>query len=219
MTNIGIDFSLNSPGICIRENTGNIKFISFFNNSGRSKLKPTLKSHKIHYELEGLNAIELYEYDRGFKSKDFLLRERQKIVDAENIASIITEYILENYIHDDIHIGLEGFSYGSKGNSFIDMVQYNSFLRNKLYENFGDDSIFIFQPSHVKKNAGKGNANKNLMVEYFQKDVLNDIELRKTKFWNWIKEKDIPKNIPKPIDDLCDSYFIMKSLILYKLNL
>lgn len=216
MINIGIDFSLNSPGMCIRDENGEIKFVSFYNDEGRDPDKPILKAHAHHHRYHEEGIIESYPYDRGKKSKDFLIRERQKIEDAALIADLIIEYITENYSYDDINIGLEGFSYGSKGNSFIDMVQYNSFLRRTLYDHLGKDSIFVFQPSHVKKNAGKGNANKHKMVEYFQDDVFNDSELRKTGFWKDLKGKDYSKKIPKPIDDLVDSYFIMKSLLMYK---
>ena len=47
------------------------------------------------------------------------------------------------------------------------------------------------------------------MVKAFQEDVLNDKELRNTKLWNWIKDKDYSEKIPKPIDDIVDSYFIL----------
>jgi hypothetical protein len=112
----------------------------------------------------------------------------------------------------DLKIALEGFSYGSTGNSFIDIVQYNTFLRSRLLNEFGADRIYIVQPSHVKKLAGKGNANKHFMAKAFQEDVLNDSQLRKTKLWNWCKEKDFSEKIPLPISDLIDSYFVLKTL-------
>jgi hypothetical protein len=111
----------------------------------------------------------------------------------------------------NVHVSLEGFSYGSTGNSFIDIVQYNSFLRSALLEIYGSEKISIFQPSHVKKLAGKGNANKHFMIKAFQDDVLNDEDLRKTKLWKYVQGKDFSEKIPKPLDDLVDSYFILKS--------
>ena len=71
------------------------------------------------------------------------------------------------------------------------------------------NKISFFQPSHVKKLAGKGNANKFFMINAFQEDVLNDKDLRNTELWNWINNKDYSKKIPKPIDDIVDSYFIL----------
>jgi hypothetical protein len=59
--------------------------------------------------------------------------------------------------------------------------------------------------------AGKGNANKHFMIKAFQDDVLNDEDLRKTKLWKYVQGKDFSEKIPKPLDDLVDSYFILKS--------
>jgi len=215
MIYIGIDFSLNSPGICIKDQNNEYTFISFYNDRGRDPSKPTLKAFKVHEELLNLNAIIVSTYNRIVSSKIFLNRERQKIVDATQIANSIVSFISNLYPDEDIMISLEGFSYGSKGNSFIDMVQYNSFLRYQLAENFGANSIYVFQPSHVKKIAGKGNANKHYMVKAFQDDVFNDKMLRKTKLWKWCKGNDYSEKIPKPIDDLCDSYFLIKTLEYY----
>lgn len=215
MIYIGIDFSLNSPGICIKDHDNEYTFISFYNDRGRDPKKPTLKAFKVHEELVNNNAIIVNTYNRIVSSKIFLNRERQKIIDANSIANKIVSFIDDLYPDEKIMISLEGFSYGSKGNSFIDMVQYNSFLRYRLAEKFGAESIYVFQPSHVKKNAGKGNANKHYMVNAFQSDVFNDKKLRNTKLWKWCKGNDYSKKIPKPIDDLCDSYFLIKSLELY----
>lgn len=215
MTYIGIDFSLNSPGLCIKNNN-KYKFISFYNNKGRDPSKPTLKAFKIHKELESKEILELITYNRKVSSKDFLTREREKLVDAKMLAGKIIKKIKSICNIKETIIILEGFSYGSKGNSFIDMIQYNTFLRYELFNVFKEDKIFIFQPSHVKKNAGKGNANKNYMLKAFQENLFND--LNDNLFWKWCKGKSYPKNkIPKPIDDLVDSYFLIKSLEL-KLN-
>ena len=47
----------------------------------------------------------------------------------------------------------------------IDLVVYNSFLRIKLLEAFGDDCLVIISPSEGKKNlSGKGNAKKDDMI-------------------------------------------------------
>lgn len=216
MIYIGIDFSLNSPGVCIKDNDGEYTFVSFYNDSGRDPAKPTLKAFKTHEELLEKNALIVNTYNRVVSSKDFLTRERQKIIDANSIANQIVNFIDSLYPNETIKISLEGFSYGSKGNSFIDMVQYNSFLRYRLSEKFGAKSIYVFQPSHVKKTAGKGNANKHYMVKSFQDDVFNDDKLRSTTLWQWCKDKDYSEKIPKPIDDIVDSYFLVQTILKYE---
>jgi len=211
---VGIDFSLNSPAMTIQYDSGMYRFFSFFNYGNnnfweRSENGKIQKAFSIHKELDDLDCAEVHPYNRGVSSKEFLNREREKLVDANMISDLIIYILKEEIVSDDYHISLEGFSYGSKGNSFIDMIQYNTFLRHKLLKEFDINKISFYQPSHVKKLAGKGNANKFYMIKAFQDDVLNDKDLRNTKLWNWIKSKDYSEKIPKPVDDIVDSYFIL----------
>lgn len=210
----GIDFSLNSPGICTQDHTGKYRFITLFNYGNRiwdEEGKKVPKAFSIHKELIDDNTILGFPYYRQVKNKDFLLREREKMTDGQNIAELIANILISMFGTDNHKISLEGFSYGSKGNSFIDIVQYNTFLRNELLNAYKVDNISIYQPSHVKKLAGKGNANKHYMVKAFQDDVFNDKDLRNTKLWKWMKGKDFSEKIPKPLDDLVDAYFILNA--------
>lgn len=214
MIYVGIDFSLNSPGVCIQNGSGEYTFISFFNFGDRElDAKKIPKVYETHRDLALNDTIIAVPYNRLVGSKDFMERERQKLVDGKQIAELIITHILKIRGNTDIKIALEGFSYGSTGNSFIDIVQYNTFLRSRLLNEFGADCIYIVQPSHVKKLAGKGNANKHFMAKAFQEDVLNDSQLRNTKLWNWSREKDFSEKIPLPISDLIDSYFVLKTLV------
>lgn len=208
---IGIDFSINSPGICIKDNN-TYRFISAYNDNGRDPNKPTLKAFKWHEELSSTNCIELRSYDRLVKTKDFQSREIEKFHDSEMIANVILDVVKE-YPADDIYIGIEGFSYGSAGNSFIDLIQYNTRLRIELIKYINNtDRFFIFQPSHVKKTAGKGNCGKPYMFESFKENKINDDLITGNPLWNRLKLEDFNEVIPKPIDDLIDSYFIVKSI-------
>lgn len=208
MTLIGIDFSLNSPALCAL--TGeDYTFISFFNYGGRPKDRPIPKAFKVHKELMELDAIAGISYNRQVKAGDFLLEERLKLTDARLIADMIST---ESAKQPDPLIAIEGFSYGSKGNSFLDMVAYNTVLRHALVEQCGIDRFHVFQPSAVKKIAGKGNANKFYMFEAFRDNKLKDPLLEKHALWQWCQGKEFEKEIPKPIDDLVDSYFIVRAL-------
>ncbi len=210
----GIDFSLNSPGTCTQDHKGKYTFITFFNYGNRiwdEEGRKIPKSFSVHKELMDDKTILGFPYYRQVKDKDFLLREREKLTDGQNIADLISNILITLYGTENHKIALEGFSYGSKGNSFIDIVQYNTFLRNEIVNSWGVENISIYQPSHVKKLAGKGNANKHYMVKAFQDDVFNDKDLRKTKLWKWTQGKDFTEKIPKPVDDLVDAYFILNA--------
>lgn len=210
----GIDFSLNSPGTCTQDNKGKYTFITFFNYGNRiwdEEGRKIPKSFSVHKELMDDKTILGFPYYRQVKDKDFLRREREKLTDGQNIADLISNILITLYGTESHKIALEGFSYGSKGNSFIDIVQYNTFLRNEIVNSWGVENISIYQPSHVKKLAGKGNANKHYMVKAFQDDVYNDKNLRNTNLWKWTQGKDFSEKIPKPIDDLVDAYFILNA--------
>tara|TARA_R100000657_G_C4671190_1_gene115711 strand:- start:901 stop:1560 length:660 start_codon:yes stop_codon:yes gene_type:complete len=215
MIHIGIDFSLNSPGACVQTADGKYHFITFFNYGNRiwdEEGRKIPKAFSVHKELMDDEAILGFPYNRQVTSKEFLPRERQKLEDAGNISSLMVDIFSTLFEGDEVKIALEGFSYGSKGNSFIDIIQYNTFLRKALIDKYSIKDLSVYQPSHVKKLAGKGNANKHYMAEAFQNDVLNDKSLRDTKLWKWCKGKDFSTKIPKPIDDIIDAYFILKAL-------
>lgn len=213
MIHIGIDFSLNSPAVCVKDHKGSYRFISFFNFGDRDwTSKKIPKAFDYHRELSDNNTIMAIPYNRKVGSKDFLENQREKLIDGKSISELITNHLTTFYGTSSVKIALEGFSYGSTGNSFIDIVQYNTFLRSRLLDVYSANNIYIMQPSHVKKLAGKGNANKHFMAKAFQDNVLDDKELEKTTLWQWSKEKDFSEKIPKPIDDMIDSYFIMKTL-------
>ena len=215
MIHIGIDFSLNSPGACVETADGKYHFITFFNYGNRiwdEEGRKIPKSFSVHKELMDNKTILGFPYYRQVKDKDFLLREREKLTDGQNIADLISNILITLFESDKVAVALEGFSYGSKGNSFIDIIQYNTFLRKELIDKYSIENLSVFQPSHVKKLAGKGNANKHYMAKAFQDDVLNDKNLRSTKLWKWTQGKDFSIKIPKPIDDIVDAYFILKAL-------
>lgn len=203
----GIDFSLNSPAICIKT-IDKLKWISLY-NLDRDPAKPTLKAFRLHEDLTATGAIATVRYARQVSAKEFLLSERKKMTDAESISSLIISHLTANSISQ---VALEGFSYGSKGNSFIDMVVYNSFLRQKLVKTYGISNFYVFQPSAVKKLAGKGNGNKSYMFTAFKNNVLQDPLLTESLLWQWCSDKEFGDKIPKPIDDCIDAYFIMKML-------
>ena len=212
MIRIGIDFSLNSPSVCI-DNGNEIKFISFFNTEGYewNRTNP-LKKFKTHNDISGI--VELYPYERHKKQKDWTYAKEQsmKMADAEMMSELIISTLdKHNVLSSDVKISLEGFAYSSAGAAFIDLILFNSFLRKDLIKRIGSENIEIIAPSTAKKLAGKGNADKEFMVNAFINNVLNDDKLINTQLHEYlVNNKPDMKNI-KPIDDIVDSYFIMKS--------
>lgn len=210
MVKVGIDYSLISPAICIYKN-GEYKFISFFDDYGKDWR--TSKSKKFHYHQELSEIMELIPYTRVVEKDSYRDEQSSKMKSAKLMSDIIIKKLKDEIGDDEVIIGIEGFSYGSISSSTLDLAMYNSFLRIKLLETFGDECIVIIAPTEGKRNlSGKGNANKDLMIQSFIENRLNDDELTKTPLWNYCNNNELDFNNIKPIDDLVDSYGILKSI-------
>ena len=85
-----------------------------------------------------------------------------------------------------------------------------------MNKTFGTENMWIFAPMTVKATAGKGNFNKEKMLEAFMN--CDDPILLNSKFFQALK--NTPEEFQnkkgawvKPIDDIIDSYWVMKTLI------
>jgi hypothetical protein len=210
MIKIGIDYSLISPALCIHKD-GEYKFISFFDDYGKDWKTSKLKKFFYHRELSDI--MELIPYTRELDKENYRSEQKTKMKSAKLIAELITNRIKEEVGDDEVIIGIEGFSYGSVSSNTIDLCLYNSFLRLKLLETFGEECIVIISPTEGKKTLfGKGNAKKDDMINSFINNRLEDKELENNPLWKYCVEHDLDFNNVKPIDDLVDSYGILKSI-------
>ena len=210
MIKIGIDYSLISPAICIYKD-GEYSFISFFDDYGKDWKGSKAKTFQYHQQLSGI--IELNPYTREIEKKDYREEQRTKMRAAKMIANKISNRLVELVGDEDVVIGLEGFSYGSISSSTLDLAMFNSFLRIKLLEDFGEDCLIIVSPTEGKKNlSGKGNAKKEDMIQAFINNRINDPDIEKCSFWKFCKENELDYKNIKPIDDLVDAYSILISI-------
>lgn len=147
----------------------------------------------VHYNKNKRPAKMSYE-----------IQERWNILDAiQSVDNII------NNLPDADYVAVEGFSYGSKGNAGLDIAGYAYILRHKLVEKYGADRMFIISPSEIKMNAGKGNAGKELMLQYFLNKT--DAYIISTSLFKYIKDESI-NPVEKPIDDIIDAFWIQEIL-------
>lgn len=210
MIKIGIDYSLNSPSICI-DNGDSLEFISFFNTDGQVwKREKPLKKFHYHNILD--NIIRLVPYSRNTDKTNYQTEQTSKMRDAAYMATLITDTIRECANDYDIVVSIEGFAYASKGAAFIDLILYNSFLRRELLSAFGFDQLVVVAPTEAKKLAGKGNADKEYMIKAFIENRLGDNLLADNPLYKYVAENELDYNNIKPIDDLIDSYWIMRCI-------
>lgn len=164
---VGIDPSINSTGVCIIKG----EEISFYN------IKPNLTRKELELILPENFFFAIYS---KIESHD----EMKKTINFMRIADRVEEIIARG--GDEAHIVIEGIAFGSSSNSVCDLAGLNHIIRSRLV-NYDTE---VVPPAQIKKFAtGKGNANKDLMVEKFKEeyghglDMLIKIDDMADAFW------------------------------------
>ena len=190
---IGIDFSINSTAVVIKDGKDSILFSVVPNYI---KGRAAFKAHDSLSEF-----INIISYEKTETVKNPMLDQSIKLKNADRLSNAIM-YRLSYYETVD-EIRIEGFSYASKGNSFIDLIMFNSFLKLKLIQKFGH-VISVVPPKTLKKKfTGNGNATKCDMIRSFVED-------KKTPFKSALIDMGFIQaegefKVPKPIDDIVDA--------------
>ena len=179
-TIVGIDYSLNSPAVCISTNGGTAFSDCYFYY---------LTSKKKHIGKMLENVI-------GYEHKEF----KSPIERFSNLSSWVL-HILDT-LHKkqkNKHIFIEGYSYGSKGQAVFQIAENCGILKYRLQ--MSPSMLYdTIVPSVVKKYAsGKGNADKQLMYDSFKEHTKKDL----------MKMFDMQK-LNNPVTDIVDSYYIAK---------
>ena len=144
-TIVGIDYSLNSPAICIADNSFDFNKCSFH----------FLTSKKKHIGQFGKNIF-------GYEHKEY----NTPIERFTNISSWALD-IIHKHKKDTAKVFIEGYSFGSKGQAVFQIAENCGILKYRLQlsPSILYDTVV---PSVVKKFAsGKGNADKQLMYNSF----------------------------------------------------
>ena len=208
MNFIAVDFSLNSPGICLYNDKGKkYHFISYMKSGTGTKAEQRLQE-----ELSLLGDVTLVDQPNFTNTESFSSAELLKVKRYDKMADDIINLILQNsFDGDGFTIAFEGTSYGSKmgTNNMIDMAAGAAILKLKLLKTLHPEDILTVAPTTIKKFAGKGNMNKLQLFESFQKNVNEDPILAKSPLWKIVKDLEVGKKIPKPLDDLVDAYFLV----------
>lgn len=213
---IGIDYSLKSPAVTILTNKKNLKHFAF----------PRIRTLKEDYILTLRNSdINITEIEQITNVKCLQENERINSNDAETLAKTICKTI-ETYVDKYSIFAIEGISFASPGNTKIQYAGYHYILRYIIstYFSISYDKIYVYAPMSVKQTAGKGNFNKNQMIEAFMS--ANYDELKTSKLWNDLNDitkieyfqTKKAKHFMKPLDDLVDSYWVLRTFMKKDLN-
>ena len=208
MNFVAIDFSLNSPGICIyNDESKRFHFISYIKEGSGTK-----KEQKLQEEIGLLGDVTLVKQPDFSTSKDFSSIELLKIRRFDTMSNQIINLIL-NVCTDGsgFTIAFEGSSYGSKmgTNNLIDMAAGAAILKMKMLNILRPVDILTIAPTTIKKFAGKGNWNKREVWNSFVENRNENESIDTSEFFKFCDGLVDPedKKVPKPFDDLVDAFF------------
>lgn len=209
MTIIGFDFSINFPAACISHDFKTFKWVAVTNTK--------LSKSYLHF-LEGINFEfpDIQIINLGAKAnhgESYSEIERKKLQNQLLLVNTLIEAVLTKIPQKPIIVGLEGFAYGAKGNSLVDIVQTTGILKKTITDKVLENNLagmFIFSPAELKNAIGaKGNANKFDVFNQFMEDP--KIEAAKNSALAQCLNKyntDLVTSteIKSPFPDLVDSY-------------
>lgn len=208
MTIVSIDFSILYPGIAICKDFKDFKWFSILN----TKVKKSDQAN-FDYLLQNYPNIELGQTTTVRKtSPEYHITERTKLLNYRDLIDKIVDKIILEIGEDEAIISIEGMSFGSKGNSLVDIAQSTGILRHALLTrvlNGEADRLFIFSPSELKNAIGaKGNAGKLDIFNQFKEDPIIPLAkesdlYRAVNTEKWILNGD---KIVSPIIDMVDAY-------------
>jgi hypothetical protein len=207
MNFVAVDFSLNSPGICVyNDKSKKYHFISY--------IKPktgTKQEQKFQEELALLKDVTLIHQPDFTKEEGYSDGELAKVKRYDRMADEIINLIMQNSFEGDgFTIAFEGTSYGSKmgTNNMIDMAAGAAILKLKMLKALKPEDLLTIAPTSIKKFAGKGNMNKLELFSAFQANTIQDQVLAKSDFYKLVSALECGSKIPKPLDDLVDAFFL-----------
>ena len=205
MNFLAVDFSLNSPGICIyNDKSKKYHFVSYMKPGTGTKAE-----QKLQEEISLLSDVTLVNQPDFTNTETFSSAELLKVKRYDKMADDIINLVLQNSFEGDgFTIAFEGTSYGSNGGT-NNMAAGAAILKLKLLKTLNPDDIKTVAPTTIKKFAGKGNMNKLQLFDCFQRNVNEDPILAKSPLWKIVKDLEVGKKIPKPLDDLVDAYFLV----------
>ncbi len=214
MNLVTVDFSLNSPGICIwQSDTNRYHFISY--------LKPgtgTKAEQRRQEEIDTFSDVSLIDQpDWKASVGDYSKNEFAKIIRYKTTADHLIKLITGiTQTTEDYYIAFEGSSYGSKmgTNNIIDMAAGAAILKEQMIARLDVKKLMTVAPTTIKKHAGKGNMNKAALWMAFLNNVCESPELANSPLYKYcVSEIGEVKKVPKPFDDLVDAWFLNHYLL------
>lgn len=208
MTIVSIDFSILYPGVCICKDFKEFKWLAVIN----SKIRKKDQDNFDYLTKEYPNLKIIFTESTRSKDQQYHITERIKLSNYLELIDLVIKAIKEEVKEEKIIVVLEGISFGSSGNSLVDISQATGLLKGEIVKKLLDykiENFFIFSPSELKNAIGcKGNATKIEILQKFKTDpIIESVKssdlYKAVNSEDWIIEKE---KIISPIVDMVDSY-------------
>jgi hypothetical protein len=198
---VGIDFAINSTGICIKFND-EYKYYGLIRKDYKLNKKQKEIVNKFNQPINGIQTIWIDEHKT---SKIYYEREDLNIKDAIYLNNLILDLIKQNIkkTYNNIYIIIEGLSFNSKSNRLVEISGYQFILRSKLHE--VGYNLYIFSPKTIKQIAGSGSLDKEGIMQSF----INQNE--KQDQINTFLNINSTKILQHPFEDMIDAFWAIKT--------
>ncbi len=191
---VAIDFSINSTAIVV-DDSGVRRHLVVLPELGKGA---KFKAHRI---LEP--CVDFVEYGALARSDSYSDREADKLRDAQRMSAAIVDSL--SGMGEPELVTFEGFSFASKGASFIDLIVFNSFAKKAVMDAFRC-KVAVVAPGTVKlRYAGSGVARKPEMYDAFLRR--SDGVIR-SAMYDAVGDYHPDMKVPKPVDDVVDAIAI-----------
>lgn len=153
---IGLDLSINSTGVCVKDDNQCRFYI----------IVPKLTKKQQTHKIPDLKYIVYEKFEQG---DDYASKEYFKTISMINLATVIKSIIdYESALKPISKAMIEGISYGSGSGRVADLAGLNYLVRDILIKN--SISFKIISPMTNKKFAvGNGGCEKDVIVASFQR--------------------------------------------------
>ena len=210
MTIIGFDFSINKPAACVYTTDFPLPKWQFYG-------WPYGMKDKMRDLFEESGVILPYRNDDKEKGNDVTDLMRYGVKNAQYLSGLITNTLIFYLSIERCkpYIVFEGLSYASSGAHVIQLGAYKYMLMHYLSRYVPLDRMYTYSPITIKSVAGcaKKGMGKPEMIQSFIDDgpegkfksaLMNNPNFKSGKNSNWIMH----------VDDIVDSYFIVKTLMI-----
>ena len=209
---IGFDFSINKPAATILIDN-KYYFLCWpldVDNKTIQKLENTKilvhNRERIKFTNNSTNLMS-HDLECSVLLAEMIIKDIKSLLETKGY----------NESNCNIKIANEGFSFNSKGNSQLKIDGYKYILMDRLSKFTSSYLLFTYAPQTIKSIAGcakKGMSSKEYMINSFLNENIEH------DFYYILKTDDSKlrkkKNFIECIDDIVDSYFVLKTLLKYE---